>query len=71
MLPPHWLDDVFTSIDRCEDKLVGSSQFNSAIAQAKSAYQEAVVFQKANPKVVGASPAQKARQAFLEAINGS
>jgi len=71
MLPPHWLDDVFGSIDRCEDQLIGSSQFKSAMAQAKSAYHDAVEFQKANPKVVGASPAQKARQAFLEVINGN
>jgi hypothetical protein len=71
MLPPHWLDKVFSEIDHCEDQLTGSSQFKTAISKAKTAYREAVEFQKANPNVVGASPAQKARQAFLEVINGN
>jgi hypothetical protein len=71
MLPPHWLDKVFSEIDHCEDQLTGSSKFKTAISQARTAYREAVEFQKANPSVVGPSAAQKARQAFLDVINGN
>lgn len=69
MLPPHWLDGVFSSPSHAESKLIASDHFKKAIAKAQAAYKEGEEFQAKNPQAVGSSPAQKARVAFLEAIN--
>ena len=71
MLPPHWLDSFFENIVDCERKISESSHFKQAISKAKSAHKEAVDFQKKNPGMVGPSPAQKARQAFLEIMDAN
>jgi len=71
MLPPHWLDSVFENIANCETKISENSHFKEAISEAKSAHKEAVDFQKKNPGMIGPSPAQKARQAFLEIMDAS
>lgn len=68
-LPPHWIDKIFNNIDDCERQLIFSSQFKDAISKAKKAYIETVELQKTNPNVIGASPAQEARLAFLKIIN--
>lgn len=69
MLPPHWLDDVFQYPDQAISKLTASGRFKEAIARAQAAYYEREAFQKQNPQVVGGSPAQEARIAFLAAIS--
>ncbi len=69
MMPPHWLDDVFKSPDKAVATLTASVRFQEAVKKAQAAYDEGQEFHKKNPSVVGSSPAQKARVAFLEALN--
>jgi hypothetical protein len=71
MMAPHWLDDVFQAPDKAATALVATDRFKAAVAKAQAAYHEAEEFHKKNPKVVGGSPAQQARVAFLEAMNAS
>jgi hypothetical protein len=69
MMAPHWLDDVFHRPENATASLNASDRFKEAIAKAQAAFYEAEEFRKKNPKVVGSSPAQQARVAFLEAVN--
>ena len=71
MMAPHWLDDVFQNPDEATSALAASDRFKEAVAKAQAAFREGEEFQKKNPKVVGPSPAQKARVAFLEALNAN
>ena len=71
MMPPHWLDDVFQAPDKAAAALVATDRYKEAIAKAQAAFYEAQEFATKNPKVVGASPAQKARVAFLESLNAN
>lgn len=66
MLPPHWLDDVFSQ-ENWENQLFLESGFQEAIRRAKVAYQRGKEALK-NPDFVGASPAQMARVAFMEVL---
>jgi hypothetical protein len=68
MMAPHWLDDVFESPDTAVQTLLASGRFKAAVAKAQAAFHEAQDFLKKNPGVVGGSPAQQARVAFLEAV---
>lgn len=71
MLAPHWLDDVFQSPENAATALTATDRFKEAVAKAQAAFYEGQEFQKKNPKVMGGSPAQKARVAFLEAMNAT
>lgn len=68
MMAPHWLDDVFESPKTAVETLLDSARFKAAIAKAQAAFYEAQDFLKKNPGVMGSSPAQQAREAFLEAM---
>ncbi len=70
MLSPHWLDEVFVTPADVVTALTGASRFKEAVAKAQAAFYEAEDFLKKNPNVVGSSPAQQARVAFLEAFDG-
>jgi len=69
MMPPHWLDDVFETPEKAVAALTESVRFKDAVEKAQAAYKEGQEFHKNNPSAVGSSPAQKARGAFLEALN--
>ena len=71
MLPPHWLDDVFKTPEKAVATLTASVRFKEAVEKAQAAYKEGEEFHKNNPSVVGSSPTQKARVAFLEALNAN
>jgi hypothetical protein len=71
MMAPHWLDNVFQHPENSAAALTASNRFKEAIAKAQAAFYEAQEFHKKNPTAVGGSPAQGARVAFLEAINGA
>ena len=71
MMAPHWLDDVFQAPDKAATELAARDRFKEAVAKAQAAYYEAEEFHKKNPKVVGSTPAQQARVAFLEAMNAN
>ena len=68
MMAPHWLDDVFQSPDTATTTLLASDRFKEAVAKGQAAFYEGQEFHKKNPKVMGGSPAQQARVAFLEAM---
>ena len=70
MMAPHWLDDVFDVPDQAATALTRSDRFKEAIAKAQAAFYECQEFQKRNPHVIGGSPAQQARVAFLEVVGG-
>ena len=65
---PHWLDNFFQDHESF-DNLVNSDKFKAAFIKAKAAFVEHERFMKENPDVYGASPAQKARLAFLDELN--
>ncbi len=69
MMAPHWLDDVFESPDKAVETLLASGRFKAAVAKAHAAFLETEDLLKKNPEVVGTSPAQQARDAFLKALN--
>ncbi len=71
MMAPHWLDDVFDVPENAATALTATGRFKEALAKAQAAFYEAQEFQKNNPKLVGGSPAQQARVAFLKAINAN
>jgi chemotaxis methyl-accepting protein methylase len=71
MLAPHWLDDVFQTPEKATTELAASDRFKEAVAKAQAAYYEAEEIRKKNPKVVGSTPAQQARVAFLEMMNAN
>ncbi len=71
MMAPHWLDDVFDVPKNAAAALTATDRFKEAIAKAQAAFDEAQEFQKKNPDIVGGSPAQQARVAFLKAINAN
>ena len=66
MIAPHWLDDIFAS-ESPEQALVKHRKFKAAIAAAHAAKLSAENFSEENPGVVGMSPEQHARRAFLDA----
>ena len=68
-MPPHWLDDVFKTPEKAVATLTVADRFKEAIEKAQAAYNEGQEFHKKNASVVGSSPSQKARVAFLEALN--
>lgn len=74
MLPHHWIDDIFSSLEFSEIEnsinLVNSEKFRDAISKARVAFQEVKEEQERNPEVIGCSPAQAARIAFLNVLNG-
>lgn len=70
-LAPHWLDEIFKVPGKSAHRFAKSERFEAAINKAVEAYNESLEFIKNNPDVYGASPAQKARLAFLESISKS
>lgn len=71
MMAPHWLDQVFESPDSAAKTITEVDRFKEAIAKAQAAFYEGQEFRKKNPKVMGGSPAQQARVAFLEALSAN
>lgn len=70
-LPPHKLDDVFENIDTAETAFMADDDVKEAFAKAKAEYYETKSTQDANPGIVGSSPSQAARAAFLQTLNDS
>lgn len=70
MMAPHWLDDVFERPDQAGAALVANSRFKEAIAKAQAAFYQGEEVIRKNPGICGGSPAQQARVAFLECLNG-
>ena len=71
MMAPHWLDDVFEVPDKAVESLAAADRFKKAVAKAQAAFYAAQEDQKKNPGIVGGSPAQQARVAFLEAVDAN
>jgi len=68
-MSPHWLDEVFENgADGAESRITSSPQWKDALSKAQTAFDETKKMLDENPRVVGASPAQAARQAFIEAL---
>lgn len=67
-LPPHWLDKVFETPEIAAEKLLRGQRVWKAFDEAKAAYERQKEALEENPKLIGASPAQAARQAFLESL---
>lgn len=67
-LPPHWLDDVFERPETAVQKLLRGERLWRALEEAKDAYERQKQAFEQQPKLIGASPAQAARQAFLESL---
>lgn len=62
MKPPHELDPAF------EDIATVDVRFQTAVDKAKKAFSEQDEFNQQNEGVVGPSPAQAARDAFLKSL---
>ncbi len=70
-LAPHKLDDVFAQINKAETAFLADADVKEAFAKAKAEYLETKNTIDANPGIMGASPAQAARVAFLQTLNNS
>lgn len=69
MMAPHWLDEVFDDAAKASAKFSASPKLTAAFALAVERFMETSEFLKNNPCVIGASPQQAARQAFLEHLD--
>lgn len=67
-LPPHWLDDFFTSSKLTTQNLAASKRFQAAVASANAAYLDTEAHIEKHGPMPGASPEQAARQAFLNSL---
>jgi len=70
-LPPLPLDGAFekaTTVNGITDGLLNNDQFKKAVAAALKAKKDMEQRYKDNPKLAAQTPAQAARQAFLEAL---
>lgn len=67
-LAPHWLDDIFEGTRQNEQRFSAHARVKAAFAAADAAFTEAQKNFKNNPGLMSASPAQAARQAFLESL---
>lgn len=63
----HWLDEVFEASGKDVDRLINHPRFKAAMVAARTAYEEVAAAQKADPQMIGGTPAQSARSAFLQA----
>src|SRR5262245_12946466 len=73
-LPPSPLDAVFeraNSEDAVNDELVKNDLYKKAVQAALKAKKEQEQRLRDNPKLVGPSPAQAARQMFLTVLTGA
>ena len=68
-LPPHWLDNVFTNPKDFVKNFLGSKQLWDAFTAAEKAYQSQKEALDKQPNLIGPTPNQAARQAFLDALN--
>jgi hypothetical protein len=68
MQQSHWLDDVFDDPDKAKDAFLAHPKAIAAFSAATRAYQDQVHFLKLNPGLKGPSPAQGARDKFLEEL---
>ncbi len=69
-LPPHKLDEVFKNTSDPESAFLKSPHVEAAFAAAAAAYNKTDSDIADNPGLVGPTPWQAARVAFLEALNG-
>lgn len=70
-LPPHPLDGAFEKAvteKQLNEALLNDDLYKKAVKEALKAKQAQEKNYKDNPKFVGASPAQSARQAFLRVL---
>jgi len=67
MLPPHWLDRHFDQDDAeaVTGSIANSAEFQGLIEEALQAKREAAEARRKEPRLIGASPSQIARRAFL------
>jgi hypothetical protein len=73
-LPPHPLDLVFeraNSVKAVNEGLLNNDLFKKAVIEALKAKREQEQRFRDNPRLMAASPAQAARQKFLEVITGA
>ena len=63
-LPQHELDPVFEDMENIDQKL------SIAVEKAKQAFAEQKTSHEESPGMVGPSPAQAARVAFIESLKG-
>jgi len=67
-LRPHWLDDIFEDPSAAAEKFSAHERVAEAFEKAQKAFQSQKEAYEKNPQLVGPSPAQAARKAFLEAL---
>jgi hypothetical protein len=70
-LPPHALDSAFDGPDTTkgfDEGLLNNDHYKKAVKAALKAKADAIEAKKKNPDLVGPSPQQAARKAFLEAL---
>lgn len=68
-LPPHWLDEVFEFPDTSVKSFLKSDRLWRAFEKAKVAYEQQKEAIDKTPNLIGPSPAQSARQAFLDSLD--
>lgn len=80
-LPPHWIDEVFTSADvnarEIAHRLISDKRYVEsmeatlvrAVEQAKQEYRESQAEYEKRPGLMGPSPAQSARLRFLQEMD--
>jgi len=69
MQPPHWIDEIFENPQAVTAAITHHERFLGAIAAGQAAFYETEEFLKKNPKVIGSSPPQAARNAFLDSFS--
>jgi hypothetical protein len=71
-MPPHPLDKAFARGNTANDMtngLLNNDWFKNAVKAAEKAKQERMAAVRQNPNMVGPTPDQAARQAFLDTLN--
>jgi hypothetical protein len=66
--PPHWLDDVFENIESAKESFMDHSRVKAAFEAAEAAHARTKADQEEMPQLMGSSPAQAARDAFIEGL---